>query len=39
MNAQIIEFYYRHLTTELYNNVVLNVVFLKISTVHFKGNK
>ena len=39
VNAQIIDFYCRHLTTGIYNNAVLNVVLLKISTVHYKGNK
>ena len=39
VNAQIIGLYYRHLTTEISNNAVLNVVLLKISTVHFKANK
>ena len=28
MNAQIMEFYYRHLTTKIYNNVALNVLVL-----------
>ena len=36
MNVQIMEFYYRDLTTEIYNNAVLNAVLLKISTVSFQ---